>query len=196
MIFDTRTYSALVVSASEKFNALLSPLLTESGFSPVIYAPNVSAAKRKFLEKNYDIVIINSPLPDDHGNSFAVDVCHSKNSVCMIIVKNDILEETNSRLIEQGVFVMGKPFATGTLSMALMWLKSARERMRASEEKLPSLEQKMEEIRLVNRAKWILIESEGMSEEEAHRYIEKTAMDTSSSKRSIAEKIISSKEKI
>ena len=48
----------------------------------------------------------------------------------------------------------------------------------------------MEEIRIVNKAKWILIDREHMTEEEAHRYIEKTAMDMCVSKRTIAEKII------
>ncbi len=190
MIFETRSYSALIVSASEKFNSLLSPILTESGYSPVIYASSVSAAKRKYLEKTFDIVIINAPLPDDSGDSFAADVCTRKNSVCMMIVKSDILEETNSRLVEQGVFVMAKPFAQGTLYMALKWLESARERLRIVDARTPSLEEKMEEIRIVNRAKWVLIEKKSMSEEEAHHYIEKQAMDTSSTRRTVAERII------
>ena len=49
----------------------------------------------------------------------------------------------------------------------------------------------MEEIRLVNRAKWLLIEQLRMTESEAHRYIEKQAMDRCVTKLSIAENIIS-----
>ena len=48
----------------------------------------------------------------------------------------------------------------------------------------------MEEIRLVNRAKWILIEQLKMTEAEAHRFIEKQAMDRCSAKREIALGII------
>ena len=59
------------------------------------------------------------------------------------------------------------------------------------EQKTASIEEKMEEIRLVNRAKWLLIEQLRMTESEAHRYIEKQAMDRCVTKRSIAENIIS-----
>ena len=41
------------------------------------------------------------------------------------------------------------------------------------ETKSASLEEKMKEIRTVNRAKWILIEQLKMTEPDAHRYIEK-----------------------
>ena len=49
----------------------------------------------------------------------------------------------------------------------------------------------MEEIRIVNRAKLLLIEQLKMTEKEAHRYIEKHAMDRCVTRRDIAEKIIS-----
>ena len=48
----------------------------------------------------------------------------------------------------------------------------------------------MEEIRRMNQAKWLLIEKQNMSEAEAHRYIEKEAMDTRRSKRDVACNII------
>ena len=48
----------------------------------------------------------------------------------------------------------------------------------------------MEEIRIVNRAKWFLIAEQKMDEQGAHRYIEKQAMDRCVSKKVIAEEII------
>lgn len=48
----------------------------------------------------------------------------------------------------------------------------------------------MEEIRLVHRAKWLLINELKMEEPQAHRYIEKQAMDLCTSKRQVAEDII------
>ena len=46
------------------------------------------------------------------------------------------------------------------------------------------------EIRSVNHAKWLLIERTNMSESDAHRYIEKQAMDSCVKKSEIAENII------
>ena len=62
--------------------------------------------------------------------------------------------------------------------------------MRKSFKKALSIEEKMEEIRIVNRAKWLLISELKMDEQGAHRYIEKQAMDRCISKRIVAEEII------
>ena len=48
----------------------------------------------------------------------------------------------------------------------------------------------MDEIRVVNRAKWVLIEYLHMNEAQAHRYIEKQAMDMRLTRREVAESLI------
>ena len=73
--------------------------------------------------------------------------------------------------------------------LALGWMQSARERLRKLEQKTLSVEEKMEEIRIVNRAKWLLISQLSMDEPRAHRYIEKQAMDRCVPKREVAEEI-------
>ena len=69
-------------------------------------------------------------------------------------------------------------------------LLSTREKLRKTEKKTLSIEEKMEEIRIVNRAKWLLISELKMDEQGAHRYIEKQAMDRCVSKRVVAEEVI------
>ncbi|MBE6613614.1 MAG: ANTAR domain-containing protein, partial [Ruminococcaceae bacterium] len=76
------------------------------------------------------------------------------------------------------------------VSQAIDWMIATRERLKKFEKKTMSTEEKMQEIRIVNRAKWILIDSLKMTESDAHRYIEKQAMDRCISKREIAEEII------
>ena len=51
--------------------------------------------------------------------------------------------------------------------------------------------EKIQEIRLVNRAKWALIQCLGMTEEAAHRHIEKQAMDERISRREVAMRVLS-----
>ncbi len=58
------------------------------------------------------------------------------------------------------------------------------------EQKTSSIEERMAEIRIVNRAKFLLISELKMSEPEAHHYIEKNAMDNCISKKEAAENII------
>ena len=49
---------------------------------------------------------------------------------------------------------------------------------------------KLEEIRVVNKAKWYLIDNEDMSENDAHKYIEKAAMDSGITKKQAAQMIV------
>ena len=50
----------------------------------------------------------------------------------------------------------------------------------------------MEEIRLMNKAKWRLIEREGLTEQQAHERILRTAMERRTGKRAVAAEIIAS----
>ena len=63
-------------------------------------------------------------------------------------------------------------------------------RLRKLEQKNILLEEKMKELKIVGKAKGILIEKKGMTEKEAHRYIGKMAMDNGVSRKHIAEDII------
>ena len=190
MSLKERVYSVLIVSAAEGFNDALSALLPTSKYSPTNFVSNISAAKRALAERAFDFVIINSPLPDDIGTRFAIDTGSSKETVVLLMVRAELQAEIYDKVAEHGVFVLPKPTSKPTMAVALSWLSSAREKLRKTEKKTLSIEEKMEEIRIVNRAKWILIRELKLDEPEAHRYIEKQAMDRCISKRFVAEEII------
>ena len=186
-----RIYSVLIVSAAERFNDALAALLPDSKYSPTHFVSNISAAKRALAERAFDFIIISSPLPDDVGTRFAIDTANSQESVVLLMVRAELQEEIYDKVAEHGVFVLSKPTSKPTMLIALSWLSSAREKLRKTEKKTLSIEEKMEEIRIVNRAKWILIRELKFDEPDAHRYIEKQAMDRCISKRIVAEEIIS-----
>ena len=190
MRLNEQIYSVLIVSASEQINRALSEIFPISAYSPVNFVSNISAAKRAVSERNFDIIVVNSPLRDDVGIRFSVDLADSGNSIVLFLAKaeqyNDIYEE----LIRQGVFLLQKPVSKSILAISSDWLVSAREMIRKNEKKALSIEEKMKEIRLVNRAKWLLISELKMTEPDAHRYIEKQAMDRCVSRLRIAEDII------
>ena len=110
--------------------------------------------------------------------------------VVLLLVKEEIYDETFSMLGDQGVFLLSKPTSRQILLSSLDWMMTVREKMRKTEAKSLSLAEKMEEIRIVNRAKWILISVLKMEEPAAHKYIEKQAMNRCITKREIAEEII------
>jgi len=185
-----QVYSVLVVSASEKLNQALPEIFSIPVFSPVQFVSNISAAKRAVAERDFDMVIVNSPLPDDAGIRFAVDTVSSYQTVVLFLARAEQYAQSFDQLAEHGVFLIQKPTARASLELASGWLVSARERIRKTERKTLSIEEKMMEIRLVNRAKWLLISELKMTEPDAHRYIEKQAMDRCVPRRQIAEEII------
>ena len=160
-----RCYSVLAVSSSQKFNESIRGLLPESRYFPVTVMRDAASARRELLEQSYDLVVINAPLTDEFGTRLALDVW--------------------------GVLALSKPTSSQLFAQSVRMLCITRERLRSMEKKTATIEEKMEEIRLVNRAKWLLIEELKMTEQEAHRYIEKQAMDRCVTKRVVAEQIMS-----
>lgn len=190
MDLQEHVYSVLVVSAAEKLNAALLPLLPASGYEPITVVSDISSAKRAVLQRTYDLCIINAPLPDDMGVRFAVDVSAKGDTIALLLVREAFYAELTARLTPHGVFTLLKPTSPARMAVALHWMATARERLRKTEKKTLTLQEKMEEIRLVNRAKWILIEQYGMDEPAAHRFIEKQAMDRCVTRRVIAQEIL------
>ncbi len=185
-----RVYSVLIVSASDSFTSSFAGLFPDSRYTPIHTVASISAAKRAVAERAFDFVLISSPLPDDVGIRFAIDTCMTRQSAVLLFVKAEAHAGIHDRVAEYGVFTLPKPTSRQILVQALSWMESMRERLRQFEKKSTSIEEKMAEIRLVNKAKWILISELNMSEPEAHHYIEKQAMDQCVPKKRIAEGII------
>ena len=191
MSLKERVYSVLVISAKENFNASLQSLLPESKYAPGQMVSSVSLARRVLLERSFDFVFINTPLPDDFGTRFAIEISGNKGTVILLLVRNEVYEEVCDKVTEYGILTLPKPASKQMVAHTLNFMAGIRERLRKLEKKSLSMEEKMKEIRLVNRAKWVLIDELKMSEADAHRYIEKQAMDRCVSRREIAEEIIS-----
>lgn len=185
------TLSVLIVSSAERLNATMLSSLPESRYQPITAVPDASAASRMLLERPFDLVIVNTPLPDQFGTRFALDVCEKTAAGVLLLVKAEHYADIDARVSPYGVLTLSKPTSAGLFSQSLQLLAATHARLRRMEQKTASMEEKMEEIRMVNRAKWLLIEQLKMTEQEAHRYIEKQAMDRCVTKRVIAENILS-----
>ncbi len=190
MEFQSRTYSVLLVSASEKVNTSLASLLPATDYWPVVTVGSVAEAQRRLLEQPYDLVVINTPLPDDFGLRLAIDVCGASGAGVLLLVKSELYNDVYAKAVAHGVMTLSKPTSSQLVAQSLRVLCATRERLRRMEERQVSVEQKIEEIRLINRAKWLLIERRAMTEAEAQRYIERQAMDRRIAKRQVAEQII------
>ena len=190
MDFAQNAYKVLIVSSSDKFVRPMLDLLPEKMFNPIETASDVAQARRKLLEREFDIVIINSPLRDEFGTKLALDICQKSSTGVLLFVKAEHYSDIMSKVMQYGVLTISKPTSPSMIMQSVQMLCSTRERLRIMEKRNASVEEKIEEIRIINRAKCLLIEQLKMTESEAHRYIEKQAMDRCVTKRKIAENII------
>ncbi|WP_242956564.1 ANTAR domain-containing response regulator [Tyzzerella sp. An114] len=183
--------SALIVSGTEKGSNLIEDLMRNtSGISDFFYTRNGSEARRMLIENSYDIIIINTPLADEFGHDLALYASTNTVSGLILIVKSEIYEEVCDRVEDYGILVLSKPLSRQTFYSAVKLVSATQKRLLILEKENMKLQKKIEEIRLVDRAKCVLIQYLNMTEAEAHRYIEKQAMDMRKTKKTIAENIL------
>ena len=80
------------------------------------------------------------------------------------------------------------------LHQSIRLVEATRSRMLGLKRENSKLMVKIDEMRMINRAKCALMQYLKFTEPEAHRYIEKQAMDTRSTRKEVAQKILSTYE--
>lgn len=183
-------FSVLIVSGTQRDAAYIADMLMGGAFRPISSAQSGGEARRLFLQNSYDLVIINTPLPDEFGYALAEHITEQSAAGVLLIVKSELFEEASARAEACGVLTLRRPVSRPLFYQAVRMLAAVQNRWRRMDGENRKLREKMEEIRIVARAKCILVEYLRMSEQQAHRYIEKQAMDMRTSKRNIAENIL------
>lgn len=186
--------SALVVSSGEKGRDMVSELLARCAFQSITAASSGSEARRLLLETDFDLVVINSPLSDEFGGELAQQAAMDTTSGVIMLVRTELAEEVAAKVEDYGVFVVPKPVSRQFFYQSLKLVRASRARMLGLRAENVKLQQKIEEIRLVDRAKCALIQYLKMDEAQAHRYIEKQAMDLRITRRRVAQAIINTYE--
>ncbi len=179
----------MIVSESDSFYQMIKSIMPPEDFSPIFHAVSGSDARRKLLELPVDILIVDSPLSDEHGVMFAQNFSDSNLGI-MLLVQSDLFDQTASQVEEDGILTLPKPLSPEMFYTACRMLRAMTFRVQKMEIEKKSLQDKMQDIRIVNKAKWLLIENEKMTEADAHKKIEKLSMDRRRSRREIAEEII------
>jgi response regulator NasT len=181
--------TALVVSSSEKSTAFITEMLA-STVREVVLLTSCSEARRLLLDKDFDLVVVNAPLKDETGEDFSRHVASKSVSQIVLIVKAEIFDAVSSVCENDGVLVVSKPVDKAVFWASIKLAGAAHNRLARMHAENMQLQQKIEDIRIIDRAKCLLISILNMSEKESHRYIEKQAMDLRISRREVAERIL------
>lgn len=181
---------ALLVCDSPKGVDYYRDFLMQSEYEEVTVVENGEKAKRTIAEHDFDVCLINSPLKNSSGEHLAIDI--AEQNVCQVIlfVKAEYQDEITEKVENFGVITVGKPINKQLFWGALKLAKVTQRRMAMAQKENKKLQSKLEDLKLVSRAKCLLISYEGLSEEEAHKYIEKKAMDDRLGRTDVAKDII------
>ncbi len=181
---------ALVVSKSEKAVTFFKSMLKEDRYEDILIAPTGAVARRTLSEQDMDLCIVDIPLKDEPGSEVAIKA--AENSACQVIltVKSEYFDEVTHQMEEYGIMTVAKPINRQMFYAALKMTDAIGIRVGRIQKEKEKLLQKIDDLRIVNRAKLTLITNLGMSENDAHKYIERQAMDMRRTKRQVAENIL------
>ena len=135
----------------------------------------------------FDSVIISTPLSDEFGLDLVADI--AKNGV-VVLAKHEIADEVQKKIRFTGAFVLPRPFNKAMLIQTIKLAEVAHIGMAKLEEENRQLSQQLSDMKIVNRAKSMLMQYLNLTEEQAHRHIQKQAMDLRKTQRAVAEDIL------
>lgn len=183
-------HSILAVSCEKTLIPLIRRSLQSACIMSIESVDNAAGARRRILERYYTMLVINSPLLDESGVELAIDAANQLNSSILLIVSGSVYMQTLERVTDYGILVIEKPLPVHRISHAVRFLTAHQTRIKELEQRVQSAEDKVQEIRLIDKAKFYLIERKHLTEDEAHRYIGKTAMNHGVSRKRAAQQIL------
>jgi len=184
--------NVLLVTSNDKGKIFLSELLRAHDFSGITAVQSSGEARRLLNQKDFELVVIDAPLRDESGEELSLMVTDISLAGVILIVKAGIADDVSAKVENYGVFVLPKPLSRQMFFQALKLIAATRRRLLGLQKENIQLQKKIEDIRLVDRAKSAIIQHLSLTEPQAHRYIEKQAMDRRISKREVAEDILNS----
>ncbi len=183
-------YRVLVVSGTQKGADFIAELTDGAVICTREHASNGAEARRKLMENDYHMVIVNTPLGDEFGHELAMAAVEKTGTGVVLLVKNELYEELSCRMEDYGILTVAKPVSKQLFYQSLKLVTASVGICARLTEENRKLRQKLAEQTALARAKCLLIEFAHMTEEQAHKYIEKQAMDSRLPKAEIASEIV------
>ena len=168
----------------------LREMLREEGFDVVGEAADGEQAVALANELMPDVVICDVKMPKMDGIAAAAQIAGKRVAPVVMLTafsQRDLIE----RARDAGAMAyLVKPFEKRDLLPAIEMATSRFAEIKALEEEVTGLKERLEARKLIERAKGALMTSHGMSEPEAFRWIQRAAMDNRTSMRAVAELVL------
>jgi AmiR/NasT family two-component response regulator len=173
----------------------LAEMLGEAGYDVVGQAGDGEQAVELARALRPDIVIMDVKMPVMDGISAAEEI--GRERICPVVMLTAFSQtELVERARDAGVMAyVVKPFARGDVTPAIDIALSRWAELKALEDEVADLGERLETRKAVDRAKGVLMTKLKISEADAFRWIQKTAMDRRMGMREVADAVIAGMEK-
>ena len=133
------------------------------------------------------LIVMQSDAPGAQELRRCAELAEGAEAVFLLLVRQEAYGAAWRFLQKSGVCVMTWPMELAILTQTLRNLLLLKKSMQAQTDQLRS---QLQDLKRIQKAKGLLMRQLGMTEQDAHRWIEKAAMDRCVKKREIAETII------
>lgn len=188
---DKPTQRRVLVAEDEALIRLdLVEMLREEGYQVVGEAADGEDAVRLATELKPDLVILDVKMPKMDGIEAAAHIARDRIAPVVILTafsQRDLVE----RARDAGAMAyLVKPFAKKDLVPAIELAMSRFSELQALEKEVADLAERLEARKVVERAKGLLMTKQGMTEPEAFRWIQRTAMDRRATMKAVAQAVL------
>ncbi|WP_106296778.1 ANTAR domain-containing response regulator [Knoellia remsis] len=193
---ESRTAKRILVAEDEAIIRLdLAEMLGEAGYDVVGQASNGEQAVEMATALRPDLVIMDVKMPVLDGISAAEQI--GKERICPVVMLTAFSQtELVERARDAGVMAyIVKPFTATDVVPAIDIAMSRWSELKTLESEVADLGERLETRKAVDRAKGVLMAKLKITESEAFRWIQKTAMDRRMGMREVAEAVVAGMEK-
>lgn len=187
---EPRKSTLLFVQDAAAEPAALGAFAAEQPALALVTADGLDEAERKLAQLDPALVVWQCDAPGLPALRQCVRLAEGSESVFLLLVRPGTYEAVWQFVQAAGICVMSWPAPQEVFRQTLRNLLLLKKSLRAMQEKTDQLQSQLQDMKRIQKAKSLLMNQLGMSEADAHRWIEKAAMDRCVKKREIAETII------
>lgn len=187
---EPRKSTLLFVQDAAAEPAALGAFAAEQPALALVTADGLDEAERKLAQLDPALVVWQCDAPGLPALRQCVRLAEGSEAVFLLLVRPGTYEAVWRFVQAAGICVMSWPAPQEVFRQTLQNLLLLKKSLRAMQEKTDQLQSQLQDMKRIQKAKSLLMNQLGMSEADAHRWIEKAAMDRCVKKREIAETII------
>ena len=186
----SETIRVLIAEDEALIRLDLKEMLEEEGYSVVAEVGDGQQAVDRAKELSPDLVILDIQMPVLDGLSAAEQIAGERIAPVIVLTAFSQRELVERARDAGAMAYLVKPFSKNDLVPAIEVARARFSEMAALDGEVRTLEERLETRKVVEKAKGKLMTDQGMTEAEAFRHIQRTAMNERTSMKALADRIL------